>query len=145
MVLPAPLRAQATFVGSLEQLANVRAFIQRTASQLGCDEQDIFALELACDEAATNIFNYAFTEQTGELDIYVWREADAIVVTIGYYGRAFDPAQIPEPDLDAPLEQRPAGGLGLYFMRQMMNQVQFEFDAVRGNRLTMRRVLATKD
>ncbi len=136
-----PRRAQATFVGSLEQLARVRAFIAHRAPLLGCGDQDTFALELACDEAATNIINHAFPERNGELRVELWREAEAVIVTLSYHGQAFDPLQIPEPVLDVPLEQRPIGGLGLYFMRQMMNEVHFEFDAVQGNRLTMRRVL----
>ena len=58
-----------------------------------------------------------------------------------YHGSSFDPSRIPEPNLTGPLEERPAGGLGLYFMRQLMDQVDFEFDAVNGNVLTMRRIL----
>ena len=101
----------------------------------------MFAFELACDEAAANIFNHAFESRHGQVDVELWREGDMMCARIAYHGRAFDPSRIPEPDLDAPLEKRPVGGLGLYFMRQMMNEVQFEFDAVNGNRLTMRRVL----
>lgn len=135
-------RACCVLRGSLEQLARLRAFIAATAPQFGCGAEDVFALELACDEAVTNIFNHVFDDQTGEVQVELWRQGDAVCVTLDYYGRSFDPSQVAEPDLTAPLEQRPEGGLGLYFMRQLMQEVRFEFDAVKGNRLTMRRALA---
>ena len=53
------------------------------------------------------------------------------------YGRPFDPASVPEPDLHASLEDRRGSGLGLYFMRQLMDKVHFEFTPDSGNVLTM--------
>jgi serine/threonine-protein kinase RsbW len=130
--------------GSLEQLAPLRDFISAYASQCGCSEEDTFALELACDEAAANIFNHAFESKHGELRLELWRADDAVWVRMEYLGKSFDPSRVPEPDLDAPLEERTAGGLGLYLMRQLMTEIVFEFDAVNGNALTMRRSLTTE-
>ncbi len=134
-------RARRVFAGSLEQLTLLREFINVTASQLGCTEEDMFALELASDEAAANVFKYAFENQPGAIQVDLWREDNVVTVQMKYHGRAFDPSRVPLPDLDAPLEERAIGGWGLYFMRQLMTQVQFDFDAVNGNVLTMRRVL----
>ncbi len=134
-------RAQCTLTGSLEQLARLREFINLTAPQFGCDEQDTFAFELACDEAAANIFDHAFENKTGQVQVEFWRQDDTVCVCFLYHGRCFDPSQVPEPDLAAPLEKRPVGGLGLFFMRQLMSDVNFEFDAVNGNKLTMHRLL----
>jgi serine/threonine-protein kinase RsbW len=137
-------RARCTLTGSLEQLAQLRDFIRAKAPQYGCSEEDTFALELACDEAAANVFHHAFESKSGQLYFAMWRDDDAMTVQIKYHGRAFDPSRVPEPELDAPLEERPEGGLGLYFMRQLMNEIMFEFDAVNGNVLTMRRRLTTE-
>ena len=130
-------RAQCVLTGSLEQLAVLRDFINTTAPQYGCSEEDTFAFELSCDEAVANIFKHTFEEQTGQVRLEMWRDADCVTVQIMYHGRAFDPESIPEPDLNAPLEARPTGGLGVYFMRQMMTRITYEFDAVNGNKLTM--------
>jgi anti-sigma regulatory factor (Ser/Thr protein kinase) len=138
--LPSP-RAQRTFTGSLEQLAHLRDFVNEHAAQYGCNEEDTFACELACDEAAANVFNHAFESKSGQIQVEMWREGDSVSVRMAYRGNVFDPSRIPTPDLDAPLDARPVGGLGLYFMRQLMTEVQFEFDAVNGNVLTMRRRL----
>ena len=87
------------------------------------------------------MFKHAFENQPGVIQVDLWRKDNVVTVQMKYHGRAFDPSRVPQPDLDAPLEERPIGGLGLYFMRQLMTEVQFDFDAVNGNVLTMRRVL----
>ena len=136
-----PLRLSRGFDGSLEQLSEIRAFVGEAAHTLGGNQDDAFACELACDEAAANIFNHAFESRHGKLTLTLWREDTKLVLKTHYHGRSFDPSKIPEPNLTAPLDQRPVGGLGLYFMRQLMDEVTFEFDTANGNVLTMRRIL----
>lgn len=136
-----PLRLERVFVGSLEQLSPIREFVSETCLTLGGSEDDAFACELACDEAATNVYSHAFEGQPGRVQFTLWREAGKFVIQLRYRGKSFDPSRVPEPELDAPLGQRPTGGLGLYFMRQLMDQVTFDFDTVNGNLLTMRRIL----
>jgi anti-anti-sigma regulatory factor len=87
------------------------------------------------------VFNHVFDGSPGQVLLRVWREEGKLVLQLHYYGKSFDPLRVPEPDLEAPLEERPIGGLGLYFMRQLMDQVTFEFDEANGNVLTMRRIL----
>jgi len=136
-----PLRLERAFDGSLEQLSNIRDFVGQTAHSLGGSEDDAFACELACDEAAANVYNHAFENKHGRIVMRIWRAENRLVMQMHYQGKAFDPDKIPEPDLRAPIQERPTGGLGLYFMRQLMDDVAFEFDDVRGNTLTMRRIL----
>jgi len=130
-----------TFQGSLEQLAPIRDFVQESVRECGGSPDDAFACELATDEAAANVFNHAFPDKYGQLELTTQCTLTALVIRLRYRGSAFDPSAVPEPDLTKPLEQRPIGGLGLYFMRQVMDQVTFEFDAEQGNTLTMRRLL----
>jgi anti-sigma regulatory factor (Ser/Thr protein kinase)/anti-anti-sigma regulatory factor len=141
VVILSPFQIERIFEGSLEQLSNIRNFVGETAHTLGGNEDDCFACELACDEAAANVFNHAFDTQHGRLKMVIWRADNRLVMRLHYFGKSFDPSRIPEPDLKAPLEERPTGGLGLYFMRQLMDEVHFEFDETSGNTLTMRRIL----
>jgi anti-sigma regulatory factor (Ser/Thr protein kinase) len=53
------------------------------------------------------------------------------------YGRRFDPTDAVDPDLNCSLEQRNEGGLGLYFIRQLMDKVRFECESGSGNLLTL--------
>ena len=62
-----------------------------------------------------------------------------VTVTIVDHGKPFDPRSVPRPDVSAPLQKRQEGGLGLYMMERLMDSVKFEFDAAKGNRLTMKK------
>jgi serine/threonine-protein kinase RsbW len=131
-----------TFDGSLEQLAAIREFIGQTVLACGGNAEDIFACELACDEAAANIYRHVFHGKPGRIELGAERQFNTLVIQVHYHGRGFDPSVIPDPDITAPLSERPVGGLGLYFIRQVMSQVEFRFDAENGNTLTMRRKLS---
>jgi serine/threonine-protein kinase RsbW len=48
-------------------------------------------------------------------------------VTLIDCGKPFDPSLVPGPNLDAELEDREVGGLGLYFIFQLMDEVHFSF------------------
>ena len=132
---------QQYFVGGVEQLAAIRSFVTHAAKDLGANEDDIFACELSVDEAASNAFEHAYGERGGTVQIKMWREGSEIILSLLHWGEAFEPENIPEPNLASRLEERNIGGLGLYLMRQMMDAVAFHFDPVTGNLITMRRKL----
>ncbi|MBI5651032.1 MAG: ATP-binding protein [Chloroflexi bacterium] len=129
------------FEGGVEQLTAIRDFVTRVVRQLGAHDDDLFACELATDEAASNAYEHAYTDRGGPIEVKIWREPDAIVIAVRNWGAPFDPASVQEPDLDAPLHQRQVGGLGIFLIRKLMQDVSFAFDPIQGNTLTMRRVL----
>lgn len=139
--IPRGWQKQRVFDGSLEQLEPLRTFIRESVVGYGGNEEDVFACELACDEAAANVINHAFPDKRGRIHLVVIGNPEIMLIRMRYHGKSFDPSRVPDPDLDAPLQARPAGGLGLFFMRQVMDRVTFEFDEVQGNTLTMRRRL----
>lgn len=85
----------------------------------------IFAMTLALDEVLTNVITYAFPkDETDPRDIQVdVRLVDGTVrATVRDDGRAFDPlTEVPPPDLDADVEDRAIGGLGVHFLRTLMD------------------------
>ena len=127
---------------SPSDLADIRRFVKETARELGLDEASIYALELAVDEACTNVMRHAYKAQEGRIEIQIQAVDDWVEVVIRDWGEPFDPESVPPPDLDAPLEERPIGGIGLFLMRQMMDRVDFQFSDVEGNTLTMAKRLA---
>ncbi len=143
--MPAGKIFQHLYEGSVECLADIRHLVGQAVKELGADEKDIFACQLAADEAASNVFEHAYAKQGGRLEVKVWREGDDGVISVHDWGAPFDPTKVPEPDLNISIEQRPAGGLGLFLIHQFMDQVSFEFDATEGNMITMRRRLGRKD
>ena len=131
-----------TFEGQVEQLGAIREFIQESALGLGAGEEDVFACQLAADEAATNAFKHAYSGMPGRVEVAVWREAGRISLRLRNWGAPFDPEAIPVPDVARPLEERPAGGLGIFLMRKFMDDIQFRFDPHEGNTITMHRRLS---
>jgi serine/threonine-protein kinase RsbW len=59
------------------------------------------------------------------------------VIRVRDWGMSFDPDSVPEPNVDAPLEERTLGGLGIFLIKQYMDEVHFSGDSERGNELAM--------
>jgi serine/threonine-protein kinase RsbW len=119
-----------------DNLALIGEFVVSVARRAGLDDQSVFNVQLACDEACSNVMEHAYNGGDGLVRISCTLHLDSLEIQIHDTGKPFDPAVVQEPDLDAPLEEREAGGLGLFFMRSVMDEVRFEFDES-GNRLTM--------
>lgn len=126
-------------------LSDIRRFVQEIGHNLSLDDASLYALELAVDEACTNIIMHAYKGRGGRLEIQIDRIDDRVQVVIRDWGQAFDPDAIPDPDVNAPLEQRPVGGVGLFLMRQMMDRVDFQFSEKDGNTLTMAKQLHRRE
>jgi len=127
-----------SFPGRFDSLAAIGELVTRAAEAAGLDARSVEGVELAVDEACSNIIEHAYGgEGRGDIEVTYRIDGDGLTVLLRDYGSPFNPDGVPEPDLQAPLEDRDAGGLGLHFMRQLMDQVRFEFTAGSGNVLTM--------
>ena len=127
-----------TFPGRLDSLTAINGFVSRAAEAAGLDAQAVYAVQIAIDEACSNIIAHAYGgEGRGDIECTCRIGDDGLTVILRDYGRPFDPSSVPKPDLHASLADRDAGGLGLYLLRQMMDEVQFEFTPDAGNSLTM--------
>jgi serine/threonine-protein kinase RsbW len=121
----------------LSQLASICDFVMQTGRELGLDDHVIYDLQLAVDEACANVVKHAYDGQAGEIEVKIEPVDDSVQVIIRDWGAAFDPQEVPTPDLTGSLEQRPLGGLGVYLMRQVMDEVDFRFDSENGNGNTL--------
>lgn len=121
-----------------ENLARIAAFMNHVAERCDLGPKDAFDIQMAVDEACTNIIEHGYQgDEAGIIEISYAYTEDECCITLRDYGASFSPDEVPEPDINAPLEERPIGGLGLFFMRQLMDSVEFEFDPDEGNVLTM--------
>ena len=130
----------------MENLTAISDFVASVAERLGLDEDTTFAVSMAVDEACANVIEHACAgmarKVAGKICITFSPVAGSLVVTIRDHGRAFDPQSVVRPDITAPLEQRGDEALGLYLMERLMDSVEFHFDAVNGNTLTMKKRLS---
>lgn len=111
--------------------------------QLGIDTA-ISEIQTAVDEACTNVIKHAYAEKDGTIDITCEVQDNNFVVTIRDKGKPFDPYSVPLPDLETDVDERRIGGLGIYLMRTLMDDVSYSFDAAEGNTLVMKKMLTGK-
>lgn len=127
-----------TFPGRFDSLAAIGEFVTHAATAVGLDARAIYAVQVAVDEACSNIIEHGYGgEGLGPIQCTCEIHPDRLVVILRDHGCYFDPANAVEPDLDCELEQRNEGGLGLYFIRQLMDQVHLESKPDSGNLLTL--------
>lgn len=126
--------------GRFECLTEIAAFITQAARDAGLSDDEVFHVEMAVDEACSNIIEHAYAAQTGDIDLACRCPVNGqFEVVIRDSGQPFDPEEIPPRNVGTPtdLDSLNEGGLGLYFMRRLMDEVRFEFVAGQGNTLTM--------
>jgi anti-sigma regulatory factor (Ser/Thr protein kinase) len=106
-------------------------------------DDDVMAINLVLDEVITNVIDYGFEGVDGEPEIRLTLtlEGDELTIQVEDNGRAFDPLQAAPPDLEAPLEDRPVGGLGIHLVRSVMNTVEYDRRGGR-NVLTMHKTIS---
>ncbi len=134
----------AVFPARYDVIASICEFVQAGAEAAGFGEDEQFRVQLACDEACTNIIEHAYGgENQGEIEVKVQATTGTLTIELHDNGQSFDPEN--QPELNRPLkikteedlERLQAGGLGLHFMRTIMDEVRFHFDVREGNTLVM--------
>ena len=119
-----------TVPGRFDRLEEISKFIEQAGQAAGLDEVAVCRCQLAVDEACTNIIEHGYEgEGRGEIVLRCEPGDGELVITSRDQGKRFDPDAVPAPTLDASLEDMQIGGLGLYFMRQVMDAVDFTYAA----------------
>jgi serine/threonine-protein kinase RsbW len=130
-----------TVPGRFESLAQIADFVTEAARAAGLDDDDVFHVEMAVDEACSNVIEHAYEAKQGEIELTCdVPEPGSLKIVIHDHGQPFDPAAVPQPTVGqegASIELVQEGGLGLYFMRKLMDDVRFEFTPGDGNKLVM--------
>lgn len=116
-----------TLANDVEQLSQLAPFVGAFAEEAHLDEQPAMQLDLALDEAVTNVVLYAYPKGVkGEVTVDARREGDLLEVVLTDSGTPFDPTAQADPDLTLSADERPIGGLGIFLVRQMMDEVCYE-------------------
>jgi sigma-B regulation protein RsbU (phosphoserine phosphatase) len=130
------LRVEAT----LENLRTISHFIQGVGQRLLLAERTLFHIDLAVEEAATNVVQHAYPSgQVGEILVRVETRDDALHISLIDWGVPFHPDDARPFDVHAPVEARVAGGMGLHFIYSLMDDVQRQTSSAPGepNTLTL--------
>lgn len=116
------------FSGVFANLANISDYVVGKAEAAGLNEKEVYAVQLAVDEAVTNIIEHAYGGE-GKGDIWIRCEeyVGGLEVEIRDKGKSFDPDDVPKPKVGTPLEEFGPRGAGMFLMQKLMDDVQFEF------------------
>lgn len=129
-----------TIDAKTDNLHHIFNFLTTELESLGCDKKIIRQCKLCAEEIFMNISSYSYHPETGSVHITM----DAIgnpypvklVFSFSDTGKPFDPLSNDAPDIDAPLDDRPIGGLGIFLVTTTMDNVSYEYKDGR-NVLTM--------
>ncbi len=83
-------------------------------------------LEIAVEEIFLNVASYAYAPEKGQITIEAETDEKGIVITFIDSGAPFNPLETPEPDVNAPWQDRKIGGLGLFMTRKRMDSMEYE-------------------
>ena len=114
-----------TFAASMETIPVIVGFVSETASAMGVHPKRVMHLELAVEEAAVNICSYAYEIPPGEVTIRISRETEVVRIELVDAGVPFDPLAADAPDIRSELENREVGGLGIFLIRRMLDEVHY--------------------
>ncbi len=120
--------ASITMQPDVEDLENVFAAVEEFAERAAWPMNLVFQVKLILEEMALNVINYGGVEGAEPIDIVLKTENDIVTIEIKDVGQPFDPIKdAPSPDLSLALEDRPIGGLGLYLVRTMVDEMHYEW------------------
>ena len=112
----------------LSELARVAEAIETHGEAHGWPMKWITNANLSLDELITNIVSYGYEDTDDhEIRVTLAEQEKSLVIVLEDDGAAFDPfSETPDPDLDATVEERRIGGLGVYFVKTLMDEVMYE-------------------
>jgi len=111
----------------ISELNRVVAFLDELEEKWKFPAHLKSSINLVLEEALTNIIFYAFDKNTeNEITIELETEGNQLEIILTDSGKPYDPTQQKEPDINLSAEDRPIGGLGIFLIKQMMDQVSYQ-------------------
>ncbi len=128
----------ARFPARHDHLRAISAFVLDAIKNTPFDSRQRYAIDLAVDEACSNVIDHAYKDiDQGEIRISLDLTETGLRITIQDDGAPFDPDCVAEPDLTSPLETRCERGLGVYLIREVMDEAAYDFSTPGVNQLTL--------
>ena len=124
-------------------LVTIRKFINSKASSFGFTETEIEDIVISVDEACTNIIEHSYNSKPNyDLEISITLLKNKFIIKIIDYGESFEPDTIKDMDLELYHKQRRVGGLGVYLMKTLMDEVKYKSVKNKYNQVMLTKKLA---
>jgi len=116
------------------ELKALRGFVDcasTAAGGLGFAPERLLEIELVVEEALTNVCKYSGLGRAAAVEVACFEGEGVFAVEVSDDGKPFDPTALPAPDLAAPLERKPIGGLGVHLIRKLCDKVSYRREGER--------------
>lgn len=116
-----------TLKNDVAELERVMSFVTDLCVRNSIPPETEYDVNLALDEMIANVIKHAYPEGGEHIfTVQITLGNEEFVARIEDDGREFNPIEHPAPDLDAPLEERKEGGLGIHLVRQIMTSMKYQ-------------------
>ena len=127
----------------LSNLVKARVFISKKAKESGAAEADITKIEISCDEWSANVIEHGLGDKMNKgFSIECRSNGNKFIIIYEHEGKKFNPIEQQVVNVDKHFSEMKERGLGIYIMREMMDEIHYEYFDNKINRLTMVKNLA---
>ncbi len=109
-------------------IPGVTAALETILAERGFEEDEIHDIQLAVEEAITNVIVHGYRDLPGMIAVRSRVSAEMAEIAIEDSAPPFDPLLLPEPDTSSDLDDRTIGGLGVHFIRELMDGIEYRYE-----------------
>jgi serine/threonine-protein kinase RsbW len=121
-------RFELTIGSDIAEIPAVSDRLEEALLANGFSAEDILDTQLAVEEAITNVILHGYRKPGEPIVVFCHISRNRMEVQVADTAPPFDPLSVPEPDLGGSVEDRSIGGLGVYLIRQVMDDVSYRYE-----------------
>jgi anti-sigma regulatory factor (Ser/Thr protein kinase) len=112
----------------MDNLDEFLDFVITGIHQAISDKKNLFQIRLVCEEIIVNVIHYAYPDGEGNVAVSydISPDQGLLTITIADRGVPFNPLEKDDPDISLPLDERPIGGLGIFMVKSIMDEVRYQ-------------------
>ncbi|UCE20017.1 MAG: ATP-binding protein [Gemmatimonadota bacterium] len=110
-----------------DNLELIRDFVSKVSAKVGFHDDDVDKIQIAVDEACTNVIKHAYDKEGEDhIGIIIKIDYQKLAIIVTDRGKGFDPKTLELPRMEAYLAELRVGGLGIYLMKTLMDEVNYD-------------------
>ena len=120
--------SERVYEASDKLLYDVLGYVEEELEKLDCPMKTLMQISVCTEEIFVNIAHYAYAGSTGDMKLSIVPENGGVKMVFSDHGIPFDPLAREDPDISLPAEERDAGGLGIYMVKQTMDETAYRYE-----------------
>jgi anti-sigma regulatory factor (Ser/Thr protein kinase) len=124
--IPVVFEREIALKASIDELEKLLDWMACIFEDYSCPGKICNQIAVITEEIFVNIAKYAYNEQDGDALVRVGRAGPALVIQFSDTGKPFNPLEKIDPYINAPIEDRSIGGLGIFIAKKWMDSIQYD-------------------